>query len=531
MKFRFKFFGFSIFILVLVGCTSAPSSSSNTGNVTLTGKRGSIALFPLTGARQEDGEAIISSLARQRIMRDAFEKVTPLTQSNITAMNYERDFQKYSLLTDPDSIFEIGKDLKADYVIAGNLTKLGSQNLVIISILGVESLQQIAGVAKPYNTLSDIDSMIPVIANDLVSAVSRDTSGLKGLSVPPFSISSDVNQNDSMVLAQILSCELSNAGNFAILPRTDSLQTVLMEHQRQRTGDYDKERVKRLGNGRNASYVLSGKVESLGDITKFAVDILDIEDGSIVDGYARNYTNSSQALGLVSELAGLLTGRLSEKDIAAADAKAKADAQKAEAERQKQLAAANKKAEADAKQKERELARERFWAYHKRYAYRNTIAAWTNLYFQWDGDDFWGGGVNVVDFHSSPVPFISLGGELRAGMTNMEGYGNGPGPDLGLGLTTGVLWPFSSGFKIYADGMLDIGYNSGIKGIIASFIAPGYINITPGFIIGLSFDGDKSGFKIQYRGTWYENRYIHALCIGVLFEMGAGSKWARFVPD
>jgi len=64
MKFGFKLSVFSIFVLALVGCTSVPTTKND---VALTGKRGSIALFPLTGARQEDGKAIISSLARQRL--------------------------------------------------------------------------------------------------------------------------------------------------------------------------------------------------------------------------------------------------------------------------------------------------------------------------------------------------------------------------------------------------------------------------------------------------------------------------------
>jgi hypothetical protein len=515
MKFRFKFFGFSIFILVLVGCASAPSSSSNTGNVTLTGKRGSIALFPLTGARQEDGEAIISSLARQRIMRDAFEKVTPLTQGNIAAMNYERDFQKYSLLTDPDSIFEIGKDLKADYVIAGNLTKLGSQNLLIISILGVESLQQIAGIAKPYNSLSEIDSMIPEIANDLVSAVSRVTSGLEGLSVPPFSISSDVNQNDSMVLAQILSCELSNAGNFAILPRTDSLQTVMAEHQRQRTGDYDKERVKRLGNGRNASYVLSGKVESLGGITKFAVDILDIEDGSIVDGYARNYTNSSQALGLVSELAGLLTGKFTEADL-----------KKADMNRQKELDAAAKKAEADAQKAE--VGRQRLLVA------TNSEVEMASLYYQFTTNDeveLHGLGYSAA-IRGSPLPFTSIGLEARLGGAvlkskskfflreeNMQFY-------MGIAPTVGLVFPISIKnepiVKLFGNFVADFSFLTWYDIEYYFFSSP----FSPGFETGITFQwgSDKGyGFNIKYRCNFHDSQYtsekllIHRVSVGAVY--------------
>jgi len=435
-----------------------------------------------------------------------------------------RDFQKYSLLTDPDSIFEIGKDLKADYVIAGNLTKLGSQNLVIISILGVESLQQIAGIAKPYNTLSEIDSMIPGIANDLVSAVSRVTSGLEGLSVPPFSISSDVNQNDSMVLAQILSCELSNAGNFAVLPRTDSLQTVLAEHQRQRTGDYDKERVKRLGIGHNASYVLSGKVETLGGITKFAVDILDIEDGSIVDGYARNYTNSSQALGLVSELAGLLTGKLTEADL-----------KKADMNRQKELDAAAKKAEADAQKAEEKRQRQ--------LAATNSEVEMASLYYQFtmnDEAELHGFGYSAA-IRFSPLPFTSIGLEARIGGVGLKfqsklfGHQDFKTLHLGIAPTVGLVFPLiiknEPIVKLFGNFVADFSYiwwREWTTTVECHFFSSAF---SPGFEAGIAFQWDSDdtyGFNIKYRCNFHDSPYasekllIHRVSVGVLYVFKNG---------
>jgi formylglycine-generating enzyme required for sulfatase activity len=223
-------------------------------------------------------------------------------------MNYEHQFQRDSGLTDADTIFELGKRLNAAFVIAGYITKLGDRNLVLVSIMDVESLQQIAGDYRTYRTIEEIDTLIPEIAKKLADAVPRDTSKLPGLSVPPFNISRDVNQNDAQVLAQILSCDLANGSKYAILPRTDSIEKVMEEHNRQRDGTTDQERVKRLGAGRNAQFVLSGAVEKLGTLNKFAADILDINDGSYMDGYEERYTNFSQGFELMPKLAVNLNG-------------------------------------------------------------------------------------------------------------------------------------------------------------------------------------------------------------------------------
>jgi TolB-like protein len=498
--------------------------------VTFTGKKGSIALFPITGARQEDGEAIISSLARQPVMREAFVKMTPLTQANIAAMNFERNFQQYSFLTDPDSIFEIGKDLKADYVIAGHITKFGNHNLVIISIMGVESLQQIAGVYKPYNTLREIDAMIPEIANSLVSAVLHDTANLDGLSVPPFSISSD-DQNESMVLAQILSCDLSNAGKFAVLPRTDNIQTVIAEHQRQRSGNFDLERVKRLGIGHNAKYVLSGKVEQIDNITKLAADILNIEDGSWFDGYEREFNNLSQGIVLVSELAALLTGRLSLEDI-----------KKTEDD-------SAKKAEAEAKKKKEREERESLW--NDILSVSNSEFVFFNPYYQFTTNDeveIWGlGGELSIRF--SPLPFTTIGFELRVGGGGFKferEYHNsyyGPYIDkrnsfietfyISIAPTVGIVFPIIVNYepivKIFGNFVSNFSFLYGDeKDDFRALHRYEFLSLSysPAFETGITFqwgEDDAFGFNIKYRCDYNESSYtsdkllVHSVSIGALY--------------
>jgi TolB-like protein len=271
-------------------------------------KKESLAVFAFTGGNVSDGEAIASSLTRQAVLRNAFNKTTLINRNTIAAMNFEQRFQRNSGLTDADTIFELGKQLNASHVIAGYITKLGDRNLVIVSIMDIESLQQIAGDYRAYRTIDEIDALIPDMAKKLAGAVPGNTSALPGLSVPPFNISSGVNQNDAMVLAQILSCDLANSGKYAVLPRTDSIEKVLEEQKRQRSGVTDQERIKRLGAGRNAKYVLSGSVQRLGSLNKFGVDILDILDGSFIDGYEEQYTSLSQGFELIPKLAMQVAG-------------------------------------------------------------------------------------------------------------------------------------------------------------------------------------------------------------------------------
>jgi len=281
-------------------------------------KKESLAIFTFNGGNASDGEAIASSLSRQATLRNAFNKTTLITRSTIAAMNFEQRFQRNGL-TDADTIFELGKALNASHVIAGFITRFGNTNLILISIMDVESLQQIAGDYRTYRSIEEIDKLIPDIAQKLAVKVTRNTNALPGLSVPPFNILSGVDQNEAMVLAQILACELANDNKFAVLPRTESVETVLEEHRRQRSGVTNQERIKLLGAGRNAQYVLSGTIQRLGTLNKFTADILNISDGSFVEGHEEPYTTLSQGLELLPKLAAQLIWKTSLAEIKASD--------------------------------------------------------------------------------------------------------------------------------------------------------------------------------------------------------------------
>jgi formylglycine-generating enzyme required for sulfatase activity/TolB-like protein len=297
-------------VLLITALFSACVSGSGFGASTR--KRESVALLPFSGGQSEDGEYIVSELARQRVFREAFNKVTLVTRTTQAFMRFERKFQRDSGLTDADTIFELGKQLNAQYVMAGYITKLGSQNLVLVSILDVESLQMVAGDYRAYRNIEDIDSLIPEMARKLAGSARRDTRRLPGLSVPPFETGNGVSEGDAQVLAQILAINVANGSKYAVLPRTDNLQRVLDERRRQRGGETDQERVRRLGSGVNARYVLAGSVIRTGGLNRFTADILDIKDGSFIDGYSEQYSAFTEGVDVAPKLAASLNGTRSE---------------------------------------------------------------------------------------------------------------------------------------------------------------------------------------------------------------------------
>jgi formylglycine-generating enzyme required for sulfatase activity/TolB-like protein len=255
-------------------------------------KKDSVALLPFTGAQGGDGAYIAGELARQRIFQDTFNRVTLVTETTPT--------------TDVDTLFGMGRQLNAAYVIAGHITKLGNQSMVLVSLLSVESLQQVGGDYRTYGNTRERNAMIADMAKKLAQSAQRDTASLPGLSVPSFELPPEINADDALLLARLLMIDLAKGNTFALLPRTGSLEEALEEGEEK--SQREEERVNRLGAGRPSHYALALSVGKLGTLTKFSADILDKEDGSFVGGYSEAYNTLAEGATRMPILAASLNG-------------------------------------------------------------------------------------------------------------------------------------------------------------------------------------------------------------------------------
>jgi hypothetical protein len=324
-----------------------------------------------------------------------------------------QDFQSTGL-TDSDTIETLGTQLNAEYVIAGHIQRLSGRNLIHITIMHVERLQQIAGTYKEYRAIEEVRSLLPPMAQSLVRAAQVDSTKLPQLAVLPFGIPEGTDAEATEVLAQILASEIANSGKYAVLPRTQAaIDRVMKEQDIQGSGLTDEATVSRLGVGLNAQFVLSGRVITLGNDPYFDVKILNT-NGTVISGDSRPYRSIADGLVLMPQLAEYLTGVQDEREQAEARERQRLVEQQyqeaQEAERRRQDAAA-RRAQADAERKqadEAEQARLQTEA-ERRQAWKNK---W--LYFGLRG----GGSLRFYTLHEDipvdpPSPGITFEGAAQ----------------------------------------------------------------------------------------------------------------------
>lgn len=264
-----------------------------------------LAILPFTGGNGEDGETIAELFSFDQTLNSVF---APMPRTSINnAIRREQNFQITSGMTDPETISRIGHQLGARYIVAGTITSLGRQQLLVISILQIENLQQIAGDWRTYNDIGEIVDKIPEMTQNIVTAYRKDTSRLQKLAVLPFQTPSGDREADA--LSQILAAEIARGGTYAVYPRTKTLEQVQTEYTNQLSGDTADNQAISIGRGDNPLLALSGAVRSLGANRRMLnAAIINVESGIQEKGDSANYNTIEEGTAAIRALAVKLTG-------------------------------------------------------------------------------------------------------------------------------------------------------------------------------------------------------------------------------
>jgi TolB-like protein len=264
-----------------------------------------LAVLPFTGGTAAEGETMADLFSFNRELNAVF---APIPRTSITrTVNNEQKFQRNTGMTDPDTIMAIGKQLGANYVVAGNIGKLGSQNLLTIAILKIDDLRQVAGDVQTYVNIEDIQGKLSSMVQNIIEAAAIDASRLEKLAVTPVQLGEDIDARVADTLAQILSINLIRSRKYAVYPRTATLEQTQTEYRNQRSGITADKNVVDIGKGENPRLALSVATWRLGIRNMFNAAIISLESGVQVAGGSVGYNSLDDGIGVIERLARELT--------------------------------------------------------------------------------------------------------------------------------------------------------------------------------------------------------------------------------
>jgi hypothetical protein len=237
-----------------------------------------MAILPFTGGTGTDGETAATLFMQSRELDAAF-RLVPRTKM-AEAIGAEQYFQELGM-TDPKTTASRRQQIGAKYLVTGNITKLGDQNLLIILILDTETLRLVAGDFQTYGNIEDIrEKQLPVMARKVVAMMRRESSGAEKLAVLPVTFQSAsvdrVDREVASTLAQILSIYLIRDGKYAVYPRTEEAMEKLREEHEKQGREAADENMVSVGKGDNPWFVLTVEAQKLGTRKMFNAMIIDL---------------------------------------------------------------------------------------------------------------------------------------------------------------------------------------------------------------------------------------------------------------
>jgi len=133
----------------------------------------------LIGYSQQLLVAVTDFTARSGYSEEELENITELfagfiretgirvvTRSQWEAILKEHSFQRDGLVAQTE-IRQLGIALGAQAVITGTMMKLGSNNILNMSLLDVESGEMLSTARRTFNNLDEFLDLLPALANDI----------------------------------------------------------------------------------------------------------------------------------------------------------------------------------------------------------------------------------------------------------------------------------------------------------------------------------------------------------------------------
>jgi hypothetical protein len=175
----------------------------------------------------------------------------------------------------------------------GRITRLGTQKILIISIIDVIEFRQIAGDVTVYTEIEDVRPKLPSMATAITTMAQQNFSILPRLAVAPVELSGGADAEIADALAQILAVYMIKNGKYSVYPRTSNIDQLP-----ERTED-----ILFQGGISPPNMTLSVRARRLGAVTMFNAAVIDLVTMSQIIGSSVDYQAAEDGIWTMKLLA------------------------------------------------------------------------------------------------------------------------------------------------------------------------------------------------------------------------------------
>jgi regulator of protease activity HflC (stomatin/prohibitin superfamily) len=342
-----------VFLLVTAVSLSARGKSAQSG------EKLRLAVLPFSGGEGDDGEIIAEWFSGSKDLNEVF-RIYPRTSITF-GIDEERNVQKYVVSNEEyrNQLLAIG----INYVVAGDITRLGRQSVLVISIIDIEKLLQIAGDVQIFEEKQEIEGKLPEMARNIIDGAKINWTDKPKLAVVNPRLRDNADPKAANVLGEILGIEITRTGKYAVYPRNTTLEAVQTEWDMQRRGLTAVADPRGPGNADRPEQVLSviarggeGSVTGTRFNASIITDLNTGEQGAFTTQIYRDIEDGITVMRTIAEELTFTDAERKAKEAAESQRARTAEVQRAQEEKEaaEQRAQEEKEAEAQRAQEERE---------------------------------------------------------------------------------------------------------------------------------------------------------------------------------
>jgi hypothetical protein len=270
------------------------------------GEKPLLAVVPFSGGEGDDGETIAELFSGSKELAQVF-RIYPRTSITF-GIDEEWNVQKY-VVSNKEYRNKL-LDMGINYVVAGDITRLGEQNLLVISIIDIEKLVQIAGDIQIFEKPREIEGKLPEMTRNIINGAKIDWTNKPKLAVVNPRLRDNANPEAANVLGEILGIEITRTGKYAVYPRNTTLEAAQTEWDNQRRGAAATTDPQGPGSADRPDHVL-GVIARGGEgsvtVTRFNASISNVDTREQVKFTSQAYRNLEDGIKVMRTIAEELT--------------------------------------------------------------------------------------------------------------------------------------------------------------------------------------------------------------------------------
>ncbi|MDR1218202.1 MAG: hypothetical protein LBK73_01170 [Treponema sp.] len=237
--------------------------------------------FDTVGSVSSDEVAVVTELFMSLI--DEGKKVNVVDRNSFDKIVQQLNFQ-ITDWSDNDKVAQLGQALNVEYIIRGQIMKMGNAMYLSATMLDVNTTAIIASAREQLGGFDELFATLPKLSRQLLNGLPEPNSAqvkLPIVAVTTFDTVGSVSSDEVAVVTELFMSLIVEGKKVNVVDR-NSFDKISQQMNFQITDWSDNDKVAQLGQALNVEYIIRGQIMKMGNAMYLSSTMLDVNTTAII---------------------------------------------------------------------------------------------------------------------------------------------------------------------------------------------------------------------------------------------------------